>query len=309
MNIKEMFRRNLLLKITSIVLALIIWFNATTDRIVEMPVRVNVGYYNLKDGLVVSNISSSIINSVIEARRRDFMIMKMFGREPVFNANLKEARKGEFRVAVDKSMILFPITTDMNIVRINQPDEIIYYIDSVYSKTVPVMPVINGKPSEGYIRSSNAVIEPDKVTITGGRSVIDNIGYVETEVIDITGSTKTLRKTAYLRNKNEYSEISPSDVLVTIPIEKQVTKVFESVPVTFLNKPKYLSIEPESISLEISITGPESRLKNMLPGELSPAVDLSEIRKKGSYSYEINIDIQGLIITGILPQTIVINAK
>jgi len=49
-----------------------------------------------------------------------------------------------------------------------------------------------------------------------------------------------------------------------------------------------LKITPDSLTAIVEIEGPESIIKNMLPGELTLTVDLSGIEKKGVYILRIN---------------------
>ncbi len=158
--------------------------------------------------------------------------------------------------------------------------------------------------AEGY-EAGSAVIDPKKVTISGGKDVMEQITYVKAIVELAKGTTGTVNRTAPItvldKDMNKLNvTLERESVKVTIPIER-LTK---SVPIEIVEKgspPQGILIE--SITLdkkEATISGSNETLNQV--ENVRVEVDLSKINESTEMTLPVIVS-EG--IKGVVPEQIV----
>ncbi|MFH0838907.1 MAG: YbbR-like domain-containing protein [Candidatus Omnitrophota bacterium] len=95
------------------------------------------------------------------------------------------------------------------------------YSDTVIFKKIPVQLVLEGEPLEGYrIIKEKVTVRPEAIFVTGPKSLLDNVYYVRTTSISVTGFSKTFTKKVELVSFKDSLPLKNELVEVTIPIEK-----------------------------------------------------------------------------------------
>lgn len=157
------------------------------------------------------------------------------------------------------------------------------------NKTVGVRVKTSGSPKDGYF-VSKVVSTPALVDITGQRSTLNNIDYLETEPIDVTGQSATISK--------EVNLTLPSGVLlqkgtsqrvkIEISFDSYGTSKTVSPLVQAVGLPEGLRITSYSPSdIKVSLSGPKELLDALSPSEIVLSLNLSG---KSAGNYSINID-------------------
>ncbi len=311
MDILKFFKSNIELKIIAILLALIIWFNAMLDESISVDKYVKINYSDIPNSMVLTNVSKDKILVLFEGKRRDFLIINLFNKHPYINIRVKgmENIDNRYAVKLDNSQIHIPMHIPLRIIQIKDNDSLFFEIDSITEKTVGITPYIVGSPADGYTMCSDIIIQPEKILIKGGRKLINKINYIKTNEIDISNINKSFSKTINLVNDNKFIELSNKQVNISVKIEKIMKKHFSKVPVIFLNKPKGFVIKPDTVFINVEIRGPESKVKNLMAGEISPIIDISNIHKKGKYKYPVKISLRDINILNLKPDSVEIIVK
>ena len=145
----------------------------------------------------------------------------------------------------------------MNLDNINVGQEILY------TKTVDVVCNYSGEPESGYKATGEMQITPQRVTLAGLRSVLDNINQVTipATAVNISGQDSTYKTTVNIFNYLPSGIESADDsfrgtVSVTVDIEKETSKTFS----IYFNKISFEGL-PDGMSAEIQ-NGFESALDN-----------------------------------------------
>jgi hypothetical protein len=71
------------------------------------------------------------------------------------------------------------------------PSSIALFFERSSSKTVPVLPVLEGQPAEGYV-VDKVTADPSKVEIVGPASSLKLLSSAVTEAVSVEGATKTV---------------------------------------------------------------------------------------------------------------------
>jgi len=122
-----------------------------------------------------------------------------------------------------------------------RPDTIFFIFDRVISKRVPVNPVVEVVTERQYFVKGRVTAEPDSLTITGPKQLVDTITDVKTLKRKFRGVSETLIKSIPLIQSREYG-MSERRVMVSIPVE-QYTEAEISVPVSITNAPDSIDIK------------------------------------------------------------------
>ena len=312
MNIKAFFEKNKLIKSIALIIAIFMWLNAMLSRDVQIEKTADIILRNIPDSLVITSMNQLETEIILEGKSMEFILMKLFRKKVIVEINLNDFNiepNENLIINIDNSMIKIPLSDeDINILRIKEK-AIILSMDSLRTKDVPVVPVLENNPANGYARSGEIIYKPEKVKITGGKSLIEKIFHIETSSINLENATKNFSEKALIKHNYQFITVEPKVINVTIPVDKLMKRRFDSVPVELLNVPSKYSISPDSMYLAVEIEGPEAIVKNLFAGELAPLIDVSNIKKKGIYKYPMNLGYKNIKVLSVIPDTLEIIAE
>ena len=169
------------------------------------------------------------------------------------------------------------------------------------TKNVSIVVEAHGEPYKGYsVQDIN--YEPKTVTVAGPDSVLSKLNSiklplnVEGEITDIEVSINLsdyVKEGIYLVDK---------DVIVNAKcnIVRLGTKEFELLPtdISLNNKSDKFNYEfTETEMIKVTLSGLSEKLKNIGMSDITPYIDLSNVKEAGNYSYVIKFkDIDGVKI-------------
>lgn len=151
--------------------------------------------------------------------------------------------------------------------------------------------VNHDEPSRGLVRS--VVCDPPSVRIRGPERVLDALEkqdgglVVETEMVEMSGVTKTFSKTVrVLPPSAEWvPNIEPDRVLVTVTVEaKPASRTWDDVPVVALVKPgPVMSVELRPTKVAVTLTGRNEVLDKLTKADLKVFVDCDGLDRSATY--------------------------
>ena len=160
------------------------------------------------------------------------------------------------------------------------PDTLFFSFTTMEVKKVAVKPTyqdIQHIFAPQYMMNGSIKVEPDSIIISGPESMLQNISYVFTEPLNLTGLSDTITRTASLE-KLEGISYSQKKVHITIPVDKY-TQAEYYLPVIALNLPDTLSLKtfPERIRISYNIT--LSNYEKVDPEWIIPRINYDDIIK------------------------------
>jgi YbbR domain-containing protein len=210
---KDFLTKNIWLKIASLVLATALWIFVILSGRTEITMAVPVVYAGLNQQLDMID-SPKKINISIEGQ----------------GSLLKNIRRGEIRAVIDLSETksgrsFFTLTKEnfelpkaLLLTNID-PETISVTIESEMKKSIPVKPVIVGRPEKGFTLFDIKVV-PEHIVIEGPKSLIMKLYSVKTEPIDINGLNTDLHYKANLDLENSTIRRKINKVEVNITVKK-----------------------------------------------------------------------------------------
>jgi YbbR domain-containing protein len=173
-------------------------------------------------------------------------------------------------------------------------------------REVIVRVIYEGAPAEGY-RLTSITPTPQIVTIFSSDSSLirEMPGFVETEPIDLTGSTDDIEQRVRLVLPDGVFVDGEQNVLVLVGIAAIESSITLNLPVELIGLPAELEamISPETV--DVIVSGPLPILDGLQPLDIRVVLDMAGL-EPGTYNLEPRIEIipVGLFAQTLLPSTI-----
>lgn len=181
-------------------------------------------------------------------------------------------------------------------------------INTQPAKQVSVKPLLQGNPASGYI-IEKVMITPVSIRIIGSSDRLDQINYLSTEPIDITGINRDLEKEVFVSLPKDIRTMENPRVKVLVVVSQpQSNRTFSQIPVVVEGAPPgwQAKIDPEKVDLVVA--GRKNDLDKVKPGDLKAIVNTNG--KEGEILTTPQVILpEGLILEKITPQQIMLNVK
>lgn len=288
-------RKNLVPKLASIILAVILWGYITNTRSGDLRFNIPVDYRNSDNSLVVSKVSHK--NAVVRISGRKDDLKNVNARNIVIFVDLSKASVGEYSdYKVEHVRNEVPEGIDIKVF----PEEVKVFVEKAVEKEVKVVPKFSGTPASGF-HAGKVKVVPDTITLRGAQSLLGTTDILYTADISIDGKSEIINRDVAIERLNaEGVEYSRSSVNVTIPVisYSDITELEIPVILQKVKKGFKYRLETKSVKVHIIMSG----IKKGVDYPLSAVIDVSlleidedELDKKGRIEQEAPIILQGRI--------------
>lgn len=220
--------QNWILKLISLVFALVLWFFVMGERKQELGFPVPLNLENIPAGMMVANEVPNLIDVRISGPRT--LLMNLSPQDISISVNLKDLKPGitSFK-RLDERL---NIPSALKVTRLS-PSFVDVKLERIKEKEVPVKVVVSGEPPEGY-KLVDVILSPTKVLVAGAESELRDVSQLETDVVDLTTSRESFSLMVPVVYRGKYTVLKDQaavEVQVTIAgPPKPDAGVFEQVP-------------------------------------------------------------------------------
>ena len=217
--IGEVVTSNFHLKLTSILLASLLWLAINGEPESVFLFRVRLEYRNYPKGIevigdTVNNVDVRVTASSGIAKRIDSGDISAF-------IDLSDWSLGERTYPLSAQNITVPY--GVKIVRI-APNQVKLNFQRIRNKAVEIRPKIVGEVPPGY-KVAAVSCSPKMVRISGPENRLKAISYLSTEVVDITGQTGQYQVKVHLSPDEPSLQLAEDpEVIVVVSIVSQAGK-------------------------------------------------------------------------------------
>jgi len=293
---RRITRKDLLLKIVSLSLGMLLWYLVVGEDRVDMTIQVPIEVLNLPENLVISNQYKKELEVSIRGPRS--AIQEMKNRNISRPIDLSNVGPGTIVIKNENDSI--PLPRGITVLRL-QPTNIPLTIDQLVQRQIPIHPVTEGEVSAGY-RLQQISLDPDQIIVSGPRSLIDSERVLRTYVINLDGLNHSITLPVHLNLSPEFINLIGETVVVArIEVqEKFVEKTINKIPVNVKDASRAYLVEPHSISVVAEI--PENLIRDTpVPAMLFRAyVNVRDIQQPKTVPVIVN----GVSVPGHEPITI-----
>ena len=256
-------------KLISLIIACCLWVYTQTQKYADIVVTVPVVY----------RFKPAPLSFKSEPRR--FVKIKIRG----FKENLKFPT-GNLKAQVDLSKATtnrkdYPLIFDAKqlpekVEVIDMPSTIRLRLEESIQKMVRVRYIIKGRPAAGYSRG-RVSLRPEKILLSGPRSIVKNIRYIDTNEINIQGENRAVNKSVGFDLPEGVKSLSGAraNVRVLIFTENTVNeKVVSGITLQTVNVDPALVALVSDKTVKIQIDGESASLKKITAKDFQASVDL-----------------------------------
>lgn len=186
------------------------------------------------------------------------------------------------------------------------PEVVHVMIPVVYSQpetTVAVRPQTVNDPAPGFLLS-RVVAEPASVRAFADLSLLNELYYLETEAIDVSGLRESTTFTVPLQVP-EGVTLSQESVTVVVQIAEADSKKIETGYLQIENLAPALGCVAPNVTMEIEVSGEAELIRDLDQLDLEPYLDCSGILAPGSYVLPISVHLpSGISLVQVNPASV-----
>jgi len=319
--IKRLFSRNLRAKGMALIMAMALWFYATSRHTGDIKEDLQLTI-NAPPGLTILDTSSEEVTvglsgpqNIIDRITDMIKENKIKARLDIPVINDEDGDNYKRTIRLTRRNFNFPKETRLTSI---VPNEIEITLGRLESKYVKVQIQKKGTPALGYEINSEFFF-PREVLVTGPVNILKEADTINTSVINIGAITSEQNRTfPWVVDIENTISIVKDDKYVTVPVkceekinvwfhvtEQMGTKTFDNVKVNVFHPVDYgfrVKLKEEHISL--SLKGSKLMLDMLTAKDIMAYIDVSSLSPPGPYNQPVICNIpEGLDIEGSPPES------
>lgn len=186
------------------------------------------------------------------------------------------------------------------------PDSIWLVLDTVITKRIPLLAKVDVVPHDGFMVMGEPIIQPDSVTISGAKRVVDGIVSWPTQpkkfknVINSV-DTKVLLADSLAR----LIKLDIAEAEVKIDVEQITENTYKNIPVKILNNKDSAQVLLLPPTVDVTIRGGINMMSDITADSLSVSLDYNNLI--GSLSSHVEPDVKAppeFQVIGVRPDTL-----
>ncbi len=265
---------NLWAKLAAILLAFLLWFHVATDKTYQYETSLKLTQIELVDELSLVGPPPDEFKIIVAATGK--RLLRSDWKEAGLRLMIDHSRPGRANINFDKNNLSLVKSDYIELVNIISPRDAALEFDRKIQKEVPIKSTVTIIPDQGFIRSKADSLDPNLVTITGPRRLVNTLDSIETTPEYVEGIRNNLSMRIPLAYPDIYNlEIYPDTISYIVDVTPIKTRIFSNIPIQLMNKPSHpdstFSIQSEN--LEIRVGGLPNAVDSLQSDDISASVD------------------------------------
>jgi len=278
--------RNLGLKLLSLGIGALLWISVSGEEVVERGLRAPLELQQFPQGLEIQGEAPSTVD--VRVRGTAGALSRMGPGDIVAVLDLRAVRPGNRMFAMTPEQVRSPFGVE--VVQVT-PSTIVLALEKSLTRSVPIVPSVEGSPAPGYVVSGKAVVTPDHVDIIGPETAVKRATEAVTETISVEGLNDALREEVTIGLLDPSLRLKTQrtvDVTVKIvpgPMERTV----RGRPIRVRDLGARLSAQVMPTVVDVGLRGSREIINRIDADDVHPYVDLSGLGE-GEYTLVVHTD-------------------
>jgi hypothetical protein len=228
--------KNLVLRLTALLCALLLWFYATLNRKYETTITIPIRLINIQPGIGPSNEFPLNAKVLVSGTGRQLFMFKFSEAELLVNAERAAPGMSVFRISGENVEIRG--NPGVRVLFVKEPVQLAIRFDAIVKREVPIEPDINVVTAQDRILLSGPRLSPDRAIIAGPRCNAAQVDTLRTRHVEISRLGGDTSFFAFIRNPDLYGlDITPNKVRVSLEAGPVVKVRLDSIPVRLVDVP------------------------------------------------------------------------
>lgn len=278
--------RNLGLKLLSLGIGALLWISVSGEEVVERGLRAPLELQQFPQGLEIQGEAPSTVD--VRVRGTAGALSRVGAGDIVAVLDLRAVRPGNRMFAMTPEQVRSPFGVE--VVQVT-PSTIVLALEKSLTRSVPIVPSVEGSPAPGYVVTGKAVVTPDHVDIVGPETAVRRATEAVTETISVEGLNDTLREEVTiglldpsLRLKTQRT-VDATVKIVPGPMERTV----RGRPIRVRELGARLSAQVMPTVVDVGLRGSREIINRIDADDVHPYVDLSGL-SEGEYTLVVHAD-------------------
>jgi len=273
--------RHIGLKVMSIALAALLWLIVAGEQIVERALRIPLEFTNMPSQLEPVGDPPDVVD--VRVRGSSGRLSRIAAGEVVAVVDLQGARPGQRLFHVSGSDVRAPFGVEVLQVA---PSSLYMTFEPSATKSVPVMPEVEGEPAAGFEIATRAA-DPATVEVVGPQSAVAALTTAITEPVSVSGASASVVEMVSVGVSDPTVRLVRAEpVRVTVTVRPaQLRWAVQGVPVKVLNATGRAAVSPTVVT--IHVRGPRDAM-GADARSFDASVDVTGL-KPGDYELPVRI--------------------
>jgi len=278
---------NIWLRTAAVIMGLLLWFHVATEKNYNYEVTLPVSEIIVKDNLALASEPPESLTIIVSATGKQ--LLRQSWRESGLRINASQYTPGShnFELATSNTVLADPGVISVG--EIVMPRTFVLDIDHFDEAQVAVVPDLIILPDEGFAVKTVQKPIPPNVTIYGARSRVREITQLQSEQKEISGVRNNIEVTLKVLDPAGYGlSIEPDTVTINIEIVPVKTRLFEKIPIIVYNSPNDKRVKATPATIDIEMTGPPDEINLLNRNALVASVNFDQLSTEDSAPIKID---------------------
>ena len=273
------------LKVLSVALAVLLWMIVSGEETVERGLRVPLELQQFPSGLELVGEPPSVVD--VRVRGGSGTLSRLSPVDVVAVLDLRGAHAGRRLFHLTPEQVRVPFGVE--IVQVTPPT-ILLDLEKSATKTVRVVPAIDGEPAPGFV-TGKITADPQMVEILGPDSAVKRATEASTEPVSVAGARETIRDMVTVGLLDSSLRLKTSRV-ATVEVEivpAPLERTLRDLPVHLRHLAPALTAQANPATVNITIRGSRIGLSRVAADDLTAYVDLMGLGA-GEYTLQLHAE-------------------
>jgi YbbR domain-containing protein len=298
------------IKGAAVIVGVFLWMFAKGEQEGSRLFSVPLVMRNMPEGLTTVRKIPDTADILLEGDTKELVRLALWG-EPYAIVDMTEAQGDRtFRVSLSPANVSLPHDTQVQVVEVRSPRNLDIEIDELIDRRVPVSPVVEGAPADGYFVLGAHRSLPDSVFVFGPEGVVSDLNFVTTASLDIEGRRSRVDASRRIEFGEEWNlHAVPKEVRVLVDIEGTRVATLADVPMVFEHELGFeeAAVVPETV--ELTLSGPDHRAASLTAEDVLVVVDAMGL-PRGTHELVPEVTApEGIEIHGVTPARVTVTLQ
>jgi len=202
--------------------------------------------------------------------------------------DLKGVRPGNRLFAMTPEQVRSPFGVE--VVQVT-PSTIALALENSLTRSVPIIPSVEGSPAPGYVVAGRPILVPDHVDIVGPETAVKRATEAVTETVSVEGLHDTMRQDVTVGLIDPALRLrTQRTVMVTVKIVPgPMERTVRGRPIRLRNLGERLSAQATPPVVDVGLRGSRDAVNKIQADDVHPFVDLGGLGE-GEYTLVVHTD-------------------
>jgi len=286
------FFHHFTLRLIALFSALLLWFYIAVERNYETKLSLPLRLVNIPDHLIPTTPIPHFVTAIISGKGKEILLLHFASAELLLNG--ESAVIGLCRLPLNNRTVSLSVQTDVRILSIKNPVELLLPFDAKISKPIRVIPSLTLSSKRGYTLIGTPILVPETVTVIGPRRLVAEMSDLQTLPVQATGLTHDTTFSVPVRIPDLFGiEIMPARVNLHIAAGALVKHRLDNVPIRLIDAPPDSGWALNVNTLSFTIVGTQEEIDAVRPERINAYVSYTRFRIEQQTEIEPTISLLG----------------